>query len=93
MKFDVWTNTMELENCFRTTGFPQWLIGQDKRVGNIVLGCVLWEWIPPAYPGILLQIDTGNYTPIWSKLTRYGPYYYDVMRKLVERLDNNGVVE
>ena len=49
--------------------------------------------IPPAYPGFLFQVDTGNHQPICCKLTMYVPHKSEVMQKLVEWLYKNGVAE
>ena len=43
--------------------------------------------------GFSLQIDTGSHSPICCKSPRYGTHKYEVMQNLVERLDENGVVE
>ena len=43
--------------------------------------------------GFSFQIDTGSHSPILCKLPRYGPHKSDVMQKMVERLDENFVVE
>ena len=43
--------------------------------------------------GFSFQIDTGNHPPICCKPPRYGPHDYEVMQKLVERLDEKVVVE
>ena len=43
--------------------------------------------------GFSFQIDTGNHQPICCKLPRYGPLESKFIKKLVERLDENGVVE
>ena len=43
--------------------------------------------------GISFQIDTGNHPPICYKPPRNIPHDSEVMQKLVERLNENGVVE
>ena len=43
--------------------------------------------------GFSFHIDTDSHSPICCKPYRYGPDEYEVMKNLVERLDENGVVE
>ena len=39
------------------------------------------------------QIDISNHLPIRQKLSKYDPHESEVMRKLVEIMNENGVVE
>ena len=43
--------------------------------------------------GFSFQIDTGEHPPSCLKITRYVPHDYMVVRKMAERMDENGVVE
>ena len=43
--------------------------------------------------GFSFQIDTGKHQPICCKPTRYDLHESEVMQKLLESLDENGVVE
>ena len=43
--------------------------------------------------GLTFHIETGSHSPIFCKPGRYGPHKYEVMQNMVERLDENGVVE
>ena len=43
--------------------------------------------------GFTFHIDTGRHSLIFCKTPSYGPYESEVMQKMVERLDENSVVE
>ena len=43
--------------------------------------------------GFSFQIDPGSHSHIFCKPHRYGPHESEVIRKLVERPDENGVME
>ena len=43
--------------------------------------------------GFLFQIDTGSHSPICCKPGRCGPNKSEVVQNLMERMNENGVVE
>ena len=93
VEFDERTNTKELEKNLKIQDCTSDL--QDK-VKEVVIE--YWDvfcednfyW---PIQGFSFHIDTGSHSPICYKPPRYGPHESEVMRKLVEMLDENGMVE
>ena len=93
MEFDVQTNTKESEKNLKLQDRPSDLQDKVKEVVTEYWGVFCEDGFRQPIPVFSFQIDTGIHSPIWCKTPRCGPHDYEVMRKLVERLDENGVVE
>ena len=93
VKFDVRTNTNDLENNLKPQGCPSDLKVKVKEVVTDYWDMFCEDRFYQHNPGFAFQIDTGNHTPIFCKPLRYVPYESEFMQKLVTRLDENGVVE
>ena len=93
MEFNVITNTKELEKNLKIQGCPSDL---QEKVKEVVTEYwyVFCEYLlrQPIW-GFSFQIDTGSHSPIYCKPPRCGPHEFKFMQKLVESLDENGVVE
>ena len=93
IEFYVKTNTKALENNLIPQGCPSDLQDKVKEVVTEYWDVFCEGGLRSPIRRFSLQIDTGRHSPICCKTTRYVPRKYKVMRKLVERLDENGVVE
>ena len=93
MEFDVWTNTKELEKNIKIQGCPIYLQDKVKEVVTEYWYVFCEDGFRWPIRGFSFQIDTGSHSPICCKPPRCGPHESEAMRKLVERLDENGAVE
>ena len=93
MEFDVWTNTKELDNNLKLKVCPSDLHEKVKEVVTEYWDVFFEDGFRRPIQEFSFQIDTGSHSPICCKLPSYGPQKYEVMPNLVERVDENGVVE
>ena len=87
------TDSKELEKNLKLQGCPKELQGKVKEVVADYWYVFCEEGFHRPIRGFSFQIDTGDHPPICCKQPRYGPHESEVMRKLVAKLDENGVVE
>ena len=92
-EFDVLTNVKELDNNLKL----QWCLSDSQdKVKDVVTE--YWDvfcedGFRRTIWGFSFQIDTINHSPTRQKPSRYDPHESEVMRKLVEIMYENGVVE
>ena len=93
VEFEVGTDSKELEKNLKLQGCPKELQGKVKEVVADYWDVFCEEGFRRPMRGFSFQIDTGDHPPICCKQPRYGPHESEIMRKLVAKLDENGVVE
>ena len=93
VEFYVHTNTKYLENNLKLQECPRKLKYQVKAVVPHYWDLICEDKFFRNIQVFSLQIDTVNHPPIFCKPTRYGPHESEFMRKILGRLDENGVME
>ena len=87
------TNTNELENNLKLQVLPSYLQDKFKEVVTKYWGVFCEDGFRWPIREFSFQIDTGSHSSICYKPPKYGPHESGLMQNLVERMDENGVVE
>ena len=82
-----------MENNLKLQGCPSDLQDKVKEMVTEYWDGFLKDELCRPIELFSFHFDTGNHPHICFKPPRYGPHESDVMWKLVDRLDENGVVE
>ena len=92
VEFDIQTNAKDFENNLKLHGWPSDLQEKVKEVVTDYWDVFCEDGFRRPIRGFSFQIDTSNHPYICWKPPRYVPHESEVIRKLAERLDKNGVL-
>ena len=93
VEFELQTDSAELEGNLRLNGCPPELQPKIKEVITEYWDVFCERGLRRPIRGFSFQIDTGDAEPVCCKHHRYGPHESKVIDKLVDKLQDNGLIE
>eukprot|EP00957_Ditylum_brightwellii_P202439 15330188-Ditylum_brightwellii.AAC.1 len=91
--FDCRADMKELTEGLKLEGCPEELHGPITNLVKEYWDVFCADGLRKPIRGFSFQVDTGNSQPVCCKTPRYGPRESQVIRKLIGKLEDNGVIE
>lgn len=93
IEFDPTKHEAEFAKNIRWTDCPEQLRPRVEQIVKDFWDTFAEEGVKNFIRGALFHVDTGEVAPINIKPPRYGPHESRIINDLVEKLENNGIIE